>query len=258
MGNTFNKVVVAIHAHPDDTEAFCAGTLALLKKCGYTIYLTTMSAGGMGGVNSTENKTIDLRLEEARKAAGALGAEYHCFNQRDGYIFDNEEIRIEVLRYIREVKAGIVMTHLPNDYHADHRATCSIVDAATMLATLPNAPMSEAPLDVTPLLYHTAPLGFSNPLGEDITMPHFYVDISSVIETKMEMLSCHQTQIDLMRIMHKMDNFFDEMKSYNKDLGEMIGVEYAECMWQHLGGGYQKDPLLQNEISEFIKYTTKE
>lgn len=30
--NNFNKTVLAIHAHPDDTEIFCAGTLALLKK----------------------------------------------------------------------------------------------------------------------------------------------------------------------------------------------------------------------------------
>ena len=30
----FPKRILAIHAHPDDTESFCSGTLALLKQIG--------------------------------------------------------------------------------------------------------------------------------------------------------------------------------------------------------------------------------
>lgn len=259
MGNnTFNKVVLAIHAHPDDTEAFCSGTLALLKEAGYKIVIATMTAGGLGGMNTSEEETCRLRKVEAARAAGVLDAEYYCFEQPDGYVFDNPGIRKDVLSLIRKVEAGIVMTHLPDDYHADHRATCAIVDAAAMLATLPNAPVEEAPLEITPLFYHTAPLGFSNPLGQSITPPHFFIDISEVVEKKMEMLSFHESQIELMRVMHKMDNFFDEMKSYNRELGKMVGVNYAECMWQHLGGGFQKNPLIQDELAAVIKnYRTK-
>jgi LmbE family N-acetylglucosaminyl deacetylase len=252
MGNKFNKTVLVIHAHPDDTEAFCAGTLTLLKNAGYKIVIATMTAGGMGGVNLTEEETIKLRREEARKAAAVLDAEYYCLGQRDGFAFDSEQIRLDVVSLIRKVKAGIVMTHLLNDYHADHRATATIVDAATMISTLPNVPVKEEPLEITPLFYHTAPLGFSDPVGAPITPPHFFIDITTAIDSKMEMLSHHQTQIDLMRLMHKMDNFFDEMKVYNEDLGKMVGVKYAECMWQHLGGGFQKDPQLQEDIKDFI------
>jgi hypothetical protein len=32
----------------------------------------------------------------------------------------------------------------------------------------------------------------------------------------------------------------------------MAGVEYAEPYWQHLGGGFQKDPQVQRDLNEFI------
>ncbi|MFH0760277.1 MAG: PIG-L deacetylase family protein [Bacteroidota bacterium] len=250
----FNKVVVSVHAHPDDTEAWNAGTLKLLKDKGYKIVIVTMTAGGMGGIGSNEDKTASLRREEARKAAGVLGAEYFCLNGRDGYLFDTEELRLDVTRIIRDYKAGIVMTHLPMDYHVDHRATCNIVEAATMVASLPNVPVQEPPLEITPLLYHTAPLTLMDPIGAPIVPPHFYVDVSSVMETKREMLQYHASQQELMKVMHRMDDFFGSVYQGNKDYGTLVGVEYAELFWQHLGGGFQKDPVVQEELKEYIRY----
>ncbi len=66
------------------------------------------------------------------------------------------------------------------------------------------------------------------------------------------MLSHHKSQQDLMRQMMGMDNFFGEMKVFNAELGKMTGVEYAECYWQHLGGGYPRDTVIQDEISDLI------
>lgn len=252
MKRKFNKVVLAFHAHPDDTEAFAAGTMKLLKDKGYKIVIATMTAGGMGEINSTEQETIETRKIEARKAADVLGADYYCFNGRDGFLFDTEELRISTIELMRKVKAGIVFTHLPMDYHSDHRTTCNIVESAAIISSLPNVPCKEAPLEITPLLYHTAPLTLSDPLGSEIHPPHFFVDITSVIDTKMEMLTYHKSQIELMRHMHKIDDFFGQMKKANIDYGKMAGIEYAEIFWQHLGGGFQKEPQIQNDIKEFI------
>jgi len=253
MEHQFNKTVLSLHAHPDDTEAFCAGTLKLLKDRGYRIVIATMTAGGMGGINSTEEKTIERRKEEARKAAAVLDAEYYCLDGRDGFLYDTTEIRLKTIALIRKVQAGIVITHLPVDYHSDHRTTCNIVESAAMISSLPNVPLDEPPVEITPLLYHSAPLTLSDPIGNKIATPSFFVNITSVIEAKMDMLSHHQSQIDLMRHMHKMDDFFGEMKKNNVNYGQMVGVDYAEPFWQHLGGGFQKDPLIQEELKEFIK-----
>ena len=247
--NTYPKNVVSIHAHPDDTEIFCAGTLKLLKDKGYKICIVTMSAGGMGGIGTTEAETIKQRKKEAKEAAEVIGASYYCLGGRDGYLYDTESLRIDTLDIIRKEEAGIVMTHLAQDYHGDHRTTANIVETAAMLATLPNAPVNQKPLEITPLLYHTAPLGSTDPLGQPIVKPHFFVDISDVIEAKMDMLGKHQSQIELMRIMHRMDDFFGEMKKANAAYGEQCGVPYAEAFWQHLGGGFQKDALIQEELN---------
>lgn len=252
----FNPVVVSVHAHPDDTEAWNAGTLKLLKDKGYQIVIVTMTAGGLGGVNSTEEQTIEIRQEEARKAAAVLNADYICLSGRDGYLFDSEEHRLAVTRIIRHYQAGIVMTHLPMDYHVDHRATCNIVEAATIVASLPNVPIEEKALDITPLLYHTAPLTLSDPIGAPIVPPHFFVDVTSVMDAKREMLQYHQTQKDLMRLMHKMDDFFGVVYQGNKDYGALVGVDYAEVFWQHLGGGFQNDPLVQEVLKPYIRYAS--
>jgi len=249
----FNEVVVSIHAHPDDTEAWCAGTLKLLKEKGYKIVIATVTAGGMGGIGSDEQTTIDIRREEARKAAAVLDADYYCFEGRDGYLFDTEDLRLKITSLIRKYKAGIVMTHLPMDYHVDHRVTCNMVEAATIVATLPNVPVEEEPLEITPLLYHTAPLTLKDPIGAPIAPPHFFVDVSSVMDAKREMLQYHQSQQTLMKVMHKMDDFFGVVYQGNKDYGKMMDVEYAEVFWQHLGGGFQKDPIVQLELAKFVK-----
>ncbi len=253
MEHKFNKTVLSLHAHPDDTEAFCAGTLKLLKDKGYRIVIATMTAGGMGGIHSTEEKTIEMRKEEARKAAAELGADYYCLEGRDGFLFDTTEMRLKTIALIRQVHAGIVITHLPMDYHSDHRTTCNIVESAAMISSLPNVPLDEPPVEITPLLYHSAPLTLSDPIGNQIAPPHFFVDITSVIDAKMNMLAHHRSQMDLMKHMHKMDDFFGEMKKNNVNYGQMVHVDYAEPFWQHLGGGFQRDPLIQEELKEFIK-----
>jgi LmbE family N-acetylglucosaminyl deacetylase len=253
MSIEFNKVVVSIQAHPDDSEAWNAGTLKLLKDKGYKVVIATMTAGGMGGVGSDEATTIAIRREEAAKAAAVLDADYYCFEGRDGYLFDGPDIRMKVTSLLRQVKAGIVMTHLPMDYHPDHRICAEIVEAATIVASLPNVPVEEKELDVTPLLYHTAPMTLTDPIGNPIVKPQFYVDVTSVMDTKREMLQHHHSQKELMRIMHKMDNFFEVVYRGNRDYGAMVGVDYAEVFWQHLGGGFQRQPQVQEDLKEYVR-----
>jgi len=252
MVREFNKVALSFHAHPDDAEAWNAGTLKLLKDKGYRIVIATMTAGDMGGCNMTMDETARLRMEEARKAASVLGAEYYMLGGTDGFLFDTRELRLKAISLMRKVKAGVVFTHLSSDYHSDHRTTANIVESAAMVSSLGTVPVKEEPLEVTPLLYHSSPLTLSDPLGSQIVPPHFFVDVTSVIETKKEMLGYHISQIDLMKHMHKMNDFFGFVLEGNRNYGKMAGVEYAEVYWQHLGGGFQKESQVQNDLNEFL------
>ena len=252
MVREFNKVALSFHAHPDDAEAWNAGTLKLLKDKGYRIVIATMTAGDMGGCNMTMDETASLRVEEARKAASVLDAEYYMLGETDGFLFDTRELRLKAISLMRKVKAGVVFTHLPSDYHSDHRTTANIVESAAMISSLGTVPVEEEPLEITPLLYHSSPLTLSDPLGSQIAPPHFFVDVTTAIETKKKMLGYHISQIDLMKHMHKMDDFFGFVLEGNRNYGKMAGVEYAEVYWQHLGGGFQKESQVQNDLNEFL------
>jgi LmbE family N-acetylglucosaminyl deacetylase len=248
----FNKVVLSIHAHPDDAEAWNAGTLMLLKNKGYKIVIATLTGGDLGGCDMTMEETAAMRFEEAQRAASVLGAEYFSLGGTDGFLFDTKEMRLKTVSLIRKVKPGIIFTHLPSDYHSDHRTTANIVEISAMISSLDPVPVDEKPLDCTPLLYHSSPFTLSDPLGSKITPPHFFVDVTTVIGTKKKMLEFHVSQIELMRHMHKMDDFFGFVLEGNKNFGKMVGVDYAEVYWQHLGGGFQKEPLVQNELKSFL------
>ncbi|MBK7712591.1 MAG: PIG-L family deacetylase [Bacteroidales bacterium] len=147
-------------------------------------------------------------MKRLKKAAAVLDAEYFTLGGIDGFLYDTKEMRLKVISLIRQVKAGVIFTHLSTDYHSDHRTTANIVEAAAMVSSLDTVPVKEKPVEITPLLYHTSPLTLSDPLGSQIVPPHFFVDVTSVIETKKKMLGYHISQIDLMKHMHKMDDFF--------------------------------------------------
>jgi len=252
MARKFNKVALSFHAHPDDAEAWNAGVLKLLKDKGYKIVIATMTGGDLGGCGMGMEETARVRFGEAKKAAAVLDAEYYNLGGIDGFLFDTKEMRLKAISLIRKVRAGVVFTHLSNDYHTDHRTTANIVESAAMVSSLDTVPVKESPVEVTPLLYHTSPLTLSDPIGSQIVPPHFLVDITSVVETKKQMLSCHISQIDLMKHMHKIDDFFGFVLEGNRNYGEMAGVKYAEVYWQHLGGGFQKDQQVQDDLAEFL------
>jgi len=252
MKKGFNKVVLSINAHPDDAEAWNAGVLKLLRDKGYHIVIAAMTGGDLGGVGMDSSETARVRYEEARKAAAIIDADYYSLGGSDGFLFDTRELRLRTISLIRKVKAGIIFTHLANDYHSDHRATSNITEAAAMVSSLSNVPVPEEPLSVTPLLYHSSPFTLTDPVGGVLSPPNFFVDVTSVIGVKREMLGCHVSQIELMRHMHRIDDFFGFVLEGNRNYGRMSGVEYAEVYWQHLGGGFQKDPVVQDELKEFL------
>ena len=51
--------------------------------------------------------------------------------------------------------------------------------------------------------------------------------------------------------MFKMDDFFGDMRDSDQKLGQMTGVSYAEAYWQNTGGGFLKDPLIQEILKDY-------
>ena len=244
--------ILAIHAHPDDIEFQCAGTLALLKERGCDIALATMTAGDCGSAELGPEQISEVRRGEAQAAADLLGAEYACLEFSDLSICVDNDSRRKVTELIRKSRPDIVITAPPVDYMSDHEMTSRLVRDATFNASCPNYATREwdpAPATTSiPHLYYVDPIEGVDWFGAPIK-PDFVIDISSTFELKLQMLACHDSQRAWLRQQHGMDEYLDGCRRWSKQRGRDIGVEYGEAFRQHRGHPYPHDNRLLNLIA---------
>jgi LmbE family N-acetylglucosaminyl deacetylase len=243
-----NRTAIAILAHPDDAEFLCAGTLVRLKKeRGWDIHIATMTPGDCGSAEYPPDEIARIRRGEGRAAAEAVGATYHCVEERDLRVIYNEPALEKVTRLLNAVGASVVLTHSPDDYHLDHEQTSKIVRAATFAAPIPNflhGRHLHPPVEHIPHLFYCDPLEGNDAFGKPIPAG-FRIDITSVIEDKARMLECHVSQRNWLKKHHGVDNLVGEMKGWAEAQGRAAGVQYAEGFRQHLGHSYPKNNVLK-------------
>ena len=75
--------VLALFAHPDDTEFLCAGTLFLLAYRGAAIHVATLTAGDCGSTILPPAEISRVRLREGQRAAAVLGAQFTSLKEKD-------------------------------------------------------------------------------------------------------------------------------------------------------------------------------
>jgi len=245
------KAVLGIFAHPDDAEFSCAGTLALLKRSGWDIHIATMTPGDKGSAVLNRKAISEIRKAEAMVSAGILEGKYHCLGLDDIYIFYEREAIDKTTLLIRKIRPSLVFTASPEDYMVDHETTSKIVQTACFCAGIKNMEVAGKPFEPIPYLYYSDPLEAKNKLGHAI-YPSVYVDITTVIETKQEMLGCHKSQREWLLIHHKIDEYILSMIRFAKMRGTEINKSYAEGFRQHLGHGYPQDNILKELLGNLV------
>lgn len=238
-------VVLSILAHPDDAEFLCGGVLARLRaECNWDVHIASMTPGDCGSAEHSADEIAHLRRHEGAAAAATIRGTYHCVEERDLLVMYNETALKAVTRLLRKVRPAIVITHSPECYHLDHEETSKIVRGAAFAAPVPLfIPHEGRPLDHIPHVYYCDALEGKNAVGREVP-PGFCIDISSVIDTKAEMLACHASQRNWLIKHHGMDNYIISMKEWSAHRGRQHGVPYAEGFRQHLGHGYPQHNLL--------------
>lgn len=251
MVNT--KQVLAVGAHPDDVEILCAGTLFLLKRLGLNIHVAALSRGDCGSKEFGPEELSAMRRAEAESAAHRLGAQFHGLGFSDFQIFHNDDALRRVTALIRDVDPFLVITHPPQDYMLDHDMTSLLVRSACFTAPMPNYDTSRHTAagvsSGLPALFYMHPLGGTDHFGNPVE-PHFYVDISEVLDDKAEMLACHESQRNWLRAQHGMDEYVESMKRTAVELGEKARpiagrqIHAAEAFRQHRGHPYPHENVL--------------
>lgn len=249
---TEKRRALALMAHPDDAEFTCCGTLALLHERGWEIHLATMTPGDCGSDQLGPEEISRIRRVEAAQAAAVLGGAYHCLESRDGFIAYDRETMVKAVALVREIRPHVVFALGPNDYLIDHEVASAIVRNAVFFAGVPNLKTEGlAPFRPVPWLYYADPVEGKDLFGRPVE-PTVVVDISSVIETKSRMLTCHASQRDWLLKQHGMDEYVHAMLAAGEKRGGLIGAKYAEGFRQHLGHGYPQDNLLAAELGALV------
>ena len=161
------RTALAIGAHPDDVEIGVGGTLLAHAAAGDRVEVLTLSSGASGG-------DPHARHAEAHRAAQRLGATLHLGDLPDTRMEVGPDTIDAIYQVIRNVRPDVVYTHTRHDNHQDHRA----VHHATMVAA---RRVSEV-------------YCYQSPSTTVDFQPTTFVDVSGVLERKLEVLQAYVTQ----------------------------------------------------------------
>lgn len=237
--------ILAIHAHPDDVEHLCAGTLALLAAAGHAVKIVTVTAGECGSDETDLPATAGIRRAEAAAAAALIGADYACGEVPDLGVFNDDATRRRVTELVRWAAADIVITASPVDYHPDHEAVSLLVRDACFAASVPNYRTGPAgPLAGIPHLYFMDPIGGRDREGVKV-QAHFGVDVAGSFGIKRAMLAAHASQAAWVARQHGEADHLGSMEAWTRRRGGDFGVPLAEGFRQYRNTPYPRAPKLQ-------------
>ncbi|MBN1809474.1 MAG: PIG-L family deacetylase [Planctomycetes bacterium] len=234
--------VFAIGAHPDDIEFMMGGTLILLKQAGCQIHCMNIADGNCGTTRYESDEIARIRLKEAQDACALIGAHHHPPLCRDIEIFYTNDLLHRLGSVVREVAPDILLLQSPGDYMEDHMISVRLAVTAAFCRGMKNFPVVPAvpPVMNAVTVYHALPYGLHDGMRRKIAS-EFFVDIGGVIDTKTEMLACHQSQKKWLDKSQGLDSYLKTMQEMSAEVGKMSGkFAYAEGWRRHNHLGFCK------------------
>jgi bacillithiol biosynthesis deacetylase BshB1 len=217
--------ILAFGAHPDDVELNCGGTILASIAQGKKVAVVDLTRGELGTRGNTET-----RHEEATKAAELLGVTArHNLNLPDGFLTNDEQSKLAVVRMIRHHQPKIVITGAKSDRHPDHGMSAKIVSDACFLAGL--------------VKIETEHEGHrQDPWRPDATyftiqfrhrQPDFVFDITPYIDQKLAVAQAYVSQFhdpssSEPETVLTSSSFFDKVRARAMEMGLDAGFEYGE------------------------------
>lgn len=219
--------ILVFGAHPDDAELGAGATIAKEVSRGKKVGIVDLTRGELGTRGSAE-----IRDREAAKAAEILGvAVRENMEFADGFFVNDKEHQLELIKIIRKYRPEIVLCNAIEDRHIDHGKGSKLVSDACFLSGLMKIDTKMDGDDAwqeawrPKLVYHF--IQWKN------LEPDFAVDVSGFIETKTDAIMAYGSQFfdpdsDEPETPISSKNFTDSVIYRARDLGRLIGVEYAE------------------------------
>ena len=218
---------MVISPHPDDVDFGCSGTIARWNRTGVDITYVICTSGDKGAdLPMTPESIAAIREKEQMAAAEIVGVRKVIFLRlKDGELENNPEFRKMLVRVLRQNRPDVVLSMDPanlrfeNVYvaHADHRAAALAVFDAIYPAARNRNFFPE--LLEEELMPHTVKRIYFFGTAD----PNTWIDISETIETKIEALRAHKSQV----------GEFEDLGAWVRErfgqLGKEKGFAFAEA-----------------------------
>lgn len=212
--------VLVIAAHPDDEVYGVGGTMARLAREGHEVF-TLIVTEGSSTQYPGDTKRAKQKLIESQEANRILGVKQVYYGNLPDMRLDtvpHVELNRVIVDVICEVKPDWVFTHHSGDVNKDHHA----VFASTMVAcrSYPGQCVKRV------YAYEVASsTEWAAPRVENAFLPNVYVNITDVIEQKVQAAEAYATE--LRDFPHPRNAL--GIRAYAQYRGVSAGMPYAEA-----------------------------
>ncbi|WP_318308224.1 bacillithiol biosynthesis deacetylase BshB1 [Flagellimonas crocea] len=219
--------ILVFGAHPDDAELGAGATIAKEVSKGKKVGIVDLTRGELGTRGSAE-----IRDKEAAKAAEILGVAVRENMQfADGFFVNDKDHQLEIIKIIRKYRPDIVLCNAVEDRHIDHGRGSKLVSDACFLSGLMKIDTKMDGDDAWQEAWR--PKQVYHYIQWKNLKPDFVVDVSGFIDTKTDAIMAYSSQFydpnsDEPETPISSKNFTDSVIYRARDLGRIIGVEYAE------------------------------
>lgn len=230
--------ILVFGAHPDDAELGAGATIAKEVANGKKVGIIDLTMGELGTRGSSE-----IRASEAANAAKVLGlAVRENLKFADGFFLNDKEHQLEVIKTIRKYQPDIVLCNAVEDRHIDHARGSELVRDSCFLSGL-------VKIKTRPNVHIRYGLAKEKETGDwqepwrpntvyhyiqwKALTPDFVVDVTGYLDKKLEGIRQYASQFYDPNNMEpdtpiSSKNFTDSVTYRARDLGRLVGVEYAE------------------------------
>lgn len=219
--------ILVFGSHPDDAELGAGGTIAKEISLGKKVGVIDLTRGELGTRGSAE-----IRDKESMESAEILGLSVReNMEFADGFFVNDRQHQIALIRKIRTYKPDIVLCNAIEDRHIDHARGSELVSNACFLSGLMKIDTKAEGDDQWQEAWRPKQV-YHYIQWKNLT-PDFVIDISDVIDKKMEAINAYSSQFYDPKSKEpstpiSSKNFTDSVAYRARDLGRMIGVEYGE------------------------------
>ncbi|MFS0635610.1 bacillithiol biosynthesis deacetylase BshB1 [Mesobacillus foraminis] len=212
--------ILAIGAHADDVEIGMGGTIAKYASLGKEIGICDLTKAEL-----SSNGTVGLRMEEAEKAAGIIGAGYReVLDIPDRGLLMKEEYIKKIVSVIRRTRPLVLFAPFFEDRHPDHGNCARLVEEAVFSAGIKKFDSGDGlPPHKVSSLYFYMINGFHR--------PDFVIDITDFMETKKRALLAYESQFIKAKSSYDtplVNGYIETVEARERLFGKEAGVEYAE------------------------------